>query len=66
MVKVHMISGEEIIGKLELENDSYVYVGTSLEWDEVAISIFGKEYAEANPTQIVRLPRDEIRYIEEL
>lgn len=62
-VTITMISGEIIKGKLVKETSSYIYVETTLEYDELAISIFGKEYCENNKTLINKLPMDEIKDI---
>lgn len=59
-VEVTMISGEIIRGKLVQDNKLYAYVETTVEYDEQAIAIFGKEYCEQNTTLINKLPKDEI------
>jgi hypothetical protein len=58
-----MISGEIIKGKLVKATPSHRYVETTLEYDEQAIAIFGKEYCENNKTLINKLPMDEIKDI---
>ena len=45
-VTVTMISGEIIKGRLVEDGPLYVYVETTIEYDDLAISIFGKEYCE--------------------
>ena len=63
-VTVTMISGEIIKGRLVEDGPLYVYVETTIEYDDLAISIFGKEYCENNKTLINKLPRDEIKSID--
>lgn len=62
-VTITMISGEVIKGKLVRVDASYHYVKTKIEYDELAISIFGKEYCDKHKTLINKLPRDEIKDI---
>ena len=64
MIKITMISGEKIIGKLIKEDSFYMYVETKLEYDETALEIFGKEYCEQHSTLINKLPKDEIINVE--
>lgn len=61
MITVTMISGEKITGLLVQDTPDYLYVQTTLEYDDLAIQIFGKEYCETHTTQIIKLPKDEIR-----
>lgn len=59
-VTILMVSGEIIAGELIKQNSLYVYVQNTLEYDEQAIALFGKEYCDSHPTQILQLPLDEI------
>ena len=59
-VTITMISGEVIKGKLVKEDSLYKYVETTLEYDEQAIAIFGKEYCDKHNTLINKLPINEI------
>ena len=63
MITVIMISGEKITGVLVQDTPNYLYVQTTLEYDEQAIQLFGKEYCEANKTLINKLPKDEIKEV---
>lgn len=63
MITVIMVSGEKITGVLVQDTPSYLYVLTTLEYDEQAIQLFGKEYCEANKTLINKLPKDEIKEV---
>lgn len=62
-VTITMISGEIIKGKLVKADSLYKYVETTLEYDEQAIAIFGKEYCDTHKTLINKLPIDEIKDI---
>lgn len=63
MVTVTMISGEKITGVLVQDTPNYLYVQTILEYDDLAIQLFGKEYCETNKTLINKLPKDEIKEV---
>lgn len=63
MVTVTMISGEQITGVLMQDTPNYLCVQTTLEYDDLAIQLFGKEYCEANKTLINKLPKDEIKEV---
>jgi hypothetical protein len=63
IVTVVMISGEKITGVLLQETPNYIYVETVMDYDELAIQIYGREYCEANKTLINKLPKDEIKEI---
>lgn len=63
MVTVTMISGEKITGMLIQETPYDLYVQTTVEYDELAIEIYGKEFCEANKTPIIRLPKNEIKEV---
>jgi hypothetical protein len=63
MVTVVMISGEKITGVLVQDTPNFLYVETVMNYDELAIQIFGKEYCETHKTLINKLPKDEIRLI---
>ena len=58
-----MISGETIKGTLVKSDQLYKYVKTKIDYDELAIAIFGKEYCDKNKTLINKLPIDEIKEI---
>ena len=62
-VEVTMISGETIKGVLVKSDKLYKYVETKMDYDELAISILGKEYCDKNKTLINNLPIDEIKEI---
>ena len=62
-VEVTMISGETIKGILVKSDKLYKYIETHIDYDELAISIFGKEYCDKNKTLINKLPIDEIKEI---
>ena len=63
MVTVIMISGEQITGVLLQDTPNYLYVQTILEYDDLAIQLFGKEYCETHKTLINKLPKDEIKEV---
>lgn len=63
MVTVTMMSGEQITGVLVQDTPSYLYVQTTLEYDDLAIQVFGKEYCETHKTLINKLPKDEIKEV---
>lgn len=62
-VEITMISGEVIKGKLVQSDKLYKYVETKIEYDELAITVFGKEYCDKHGTIINKLPVDEIKDI---
>lgn len=62
-VEITMISGETIKGILVKSDKYYKYVETKMDYDELAISIFGKEYCDKNKILINKLPIDEIKEI---
>lgn len=63
MITVTMVSGEKITGVLVQDTPNYLYVQTTIEYDDLAMQIFGKEYCEANKTLINKLPKDEIKEV---
>lgn len=63
-VTITMISGEVITGKLVKKDSLNIYVETTLEYDEQAIAIFGKEYCDTHKKLINKLPLDEVKNIE--
>ena len=63
MVTVTMISGEQITGVLVQDTPNYLYVQTTLEYDDLAIQLFGKEYCDTHKTLINKLPKDEIKEV---
>ena len=62
-VEITMMSGETIRGILVKSDKFYKYVETKIDYDELAIDIFGKEYCDKNKTLINKLPIDEIKEI---
>lgn len=64
MVTVNMISGETITGKFLQENNLYVYIEAKMEYDELALELFGKEFCEQHAVQVIKLPKAEIKNIE--
>jgi len=66
LIKVTMITGEKITGKLVQEDRLYIYVETKMEYGEMELALFGKEYCEQHLTQVNKLPKDEIKGIEKL
>ena len=64
LIKITMVTGEKIIGKLVQEDRLYIYVETKMEYGEMELELFGKEYCEQHSTQVNKLPKDEIRHIE--
>lgn len=62
-VEITMVTGETIKGILVKSDQLYKYVKTKIDYDELAISIFGKEYCDKNKTLINRLPIAEIKEI---
>ena len=61
--EITMISGATIKGILVKSDKYYKCVETKMDYDELAISIFGKEYCDKNKTLINKLPIDEIKEI---
>ena len=63
MVTVTMISGEQITGVLIQDTPNYLYVQTTLKYDDLSIHLFGKEYCDTHKILINKLPKDEIKEV---